>query len=83
MIYHSGEEEVRIRKAPGSEDISGDHNEYAESADETVDDLRVTMRGEGGLVRAAFWTDGDFSFSITSSQGLSREDAAALVRSVQ
>lgn len=83
VIYHSGEEEVRIRKAPGSEDISGDHNEYAESADETVDDLRVTMRGEGGLVRAAFWTDGDFSFSITSSQGLSREDAAALVRSVQ
>ena len=30
IIYLKGEEEVaRIRKAPGSEDISGDYNEYA------------------------------------------------------
>ena len=79
VIYRGGEEEVRIRKVPGS----GDYSEYAESADKTADDLQAAMRGKEGLVRAAFWTGGDFAFSITSFQGFSREEAAALVRSVQ
>ena len=64
--YSSGNARLCLRKAPGSDDISGDFNQYAESS--------VTLQGNDGQVQLATWLDGDYTYSI----GIYREDGTGL-----
>lgn len=84
IIYASGEDEtVRIRKAPGANDVSGNYNEYAETETVDVGGVRVTMKGADGLVKLAVWTNGDYSYVLSVESGLSQSDMAALVSNIQ
>ena len=76
-------EEITLRKGTGTEDISGDYNEYAEENTLDVDGTSVTARGSDGLVYAATWTDGTYTYSITASAGLESDSVSALVPSIQ
>ena len=76
-------EEITLRKGTGTEDISGDYNEYAEENTLDVDGTSVTARGSGGLVYAAAWTDGTYTYAITASAGLESGSVSALVPSIQ
>ena len=76
-------EEITLRKGTGTEDISGDYNEYAEENTLDVDGTSVTARGNGGLVYAATWTDGTYTYAITASAGLESDSVSALVPSIQ
>jgi hypothetical protein len=82
-IYRSGEDEVRIRKAAGSEDISGDYNVYAENNVISVDGLQVTMKGTDGKVNVATWTNSGYTFAIGISSGMSSDSVSALIRTVK
>lgn len=75
-------EEITLRKGTGTEDISGDYNEYAEENTLDVDGTSVTARGDG-LVYAATWTDGTYTYAITASAGLESDSISALVPSIQ
>lgn len=44
---------VFIRKAPGSDDISGDYNTYEQNKTVSVGDVEVSMKGAQDLVRLA------------------------------
>ena len=68
--YRAGEDTVTCRKAPGQADISGDYQTYAQTEILEIGGIPVTVRGDGGLISLATWTDGDFSFSLASSQPL-------------
>ena len=84
IIYASGEDETaRIRKAPGADDVSGDYNEYAETETVDVGGVRVTMKGENGLVKLAVWTSGDYSYALSVENAISQSDMAALVSNIQ
>ena len=76
-------EEITLRKGTGTEDISGDYNEYAEENTLDVDGTSVTARGSDGLVYAAAWTDGTYTYAITASAGLESDAVTALVPSIQ
>ena len=76
-------EEITLRKGTGTEDISGDYNEYAEENTLDVDGTSVTARGNDGLVYAATWTDGTYTYAITASAGLESDAVTALVPSIQ
>lgn len=78
-----GERAAYIRKAPGTDDISGDYNDYAETETLDVNSRSVTMKGNDGLVNLALWTDGGYSYALNVSEGLSRSDIAALVAEIQ
>jgi len=78
-----GERAAYIRKAPGTDDISGDYNDYAEIETLDVNSRSVTMKGNDGLVNLALWTDGGYSYALNVSEGLSRSDIAALVAEIQ
>lgn len=80
-----GKNELRIRKAAGSEDISGDYTQYAESNTVSVGKLQVTMKGENGQVRLAVWTNNGYTYSvgIYAESGISRKDMTNLVTAVQ
>ena len=83
VIYVNGEDETgRIRKARGSEDISGDYNEYAET--ETVSDggIDVLLKGDAGLVKLAVWTNDGYAYSVSSEAGMTADEMMALVSAV-
>ena len=61
--YSSGNARLCLRKAPGSDDISGDFNQYAESNAVDVDGRSVTLQGNDGQVQLATWLDGDYTNS--------------------
>ena len=72
--YSSGNARLCLRKAPGSDDISGDYNQYAESNAVDVDGRSVTLQGNDGQVQLATWLDRDYTYSI----GIYREDGTGL-----
>ena len=85
-IYYGGETEgadhAVIRKAPGTDDISGDYTDYAEVKDVTVGELTVTEKGDGTSVFSAVWTKDGYSYSFFSTAGVSADDFAAIAAAV-
>lgn len=73
---------ILLRKAVGSEDISGDYNEYGTVTELEVEGKTVTLKGEGDVFYVAIWTDGDYSYSVSVSDGADAETIFALVNSL-
>ncbi|OKP99457.1 hypothetical protein [Paenibacillus sp. P46E] len=78
ITYQSGDEQLVIRKAKGSKDISGDHNKYSENLSLTVGDKKVVTKGDDGKIRVATWIDGGYTYSISSTSDEAVLDAAAV-----
>ena len=77
VIYFDAEkthEGLRIRKANGTDDISGDYNEYKEVNVVKVGELEVTEKGNDGNISVATWTDGTYSYSINVDEALLNVD---------
>ena len=75
--------EVLIRKATGSDDISGDYNEYSENETAAIAGLDVSLRGEEGMIKVASWTQDGFAYAIDSSEGLTREEIEKFIELVK
>lgn len=58
--------EITIRKGAGSNDISGDYNEYEESQECVLDGKDVTLKGNNDSVSLATWTDGEYNYSVSA-----------------
>ena len=87
VIYFDAEkthEGLRIRKAVGTDDISGDYNEYKEENIVKVGNLEVTEKGNDGNISVANWTDGTYSYSINVDEALlNANDIAKLVETIK
>ncbi len=86
LIYKNGDDaEIRIRKAAGSEDISGDYTQYAQESTADVGDLNVTMKGANDNVSVATWTSGGYTYSIGAyaQAGISVDTMTVLISAVQ
>ena len=87
VIYleeESGYEGLRIRKAKGTDDISGDYNEYKNVETVKVGDYDVTEKSDGGNILVATWTDGTYSYAINTDRAeLNKEDIANLISSIK
>jgi len=70
---------IHLRKGIGTEDISGDYNDYAESNQVTIDSYNVTMQGNNGSVSLATWTDGGFSY-VVSVPEMSAESVTTIIQ---
>lgn len=79
VIYTSGADEIRLRKATGQEDISGDMNEYAENNTLNVGGVEVITRGTDGKIMVATWKNDAFSFSLTASAGVEQATVETVV----
>lgn len=83
VLYLNGEErQVSVRKAPGSENISGMYTQFDQVEQVAVDGRSVTMSGDGETVSLATWTDGNYSFSVYADNGLAQGDMAQLVSQI-
>ena len=83
VIYMNGEDETGlVRKARGSEDISGDYNEYAETETVSVGGIDVLFKGDAGIVKLAVWTNDGYTYSASAESGLAADEMTALVSAV-
>ena len=87
VIYFDAEkthEGLRIRKAVGTDDISGDYNEYKEENVVKVGELEVTEKGNDGNISVASWTDGTHSYSINVDEALlNADDISNLISNIK
>ncbi|MBR1910877.1 MAG: hypothetical protein IJ828_00825 [Treponema sp.] len=75
-------DEVRLRKAKGSEDISGDMTKYLITKNmaanlNKAESKRVELRGEVNNYHVATWVDGAYTYAITSKKGLTEQQILA------
>lgn len=73
---------LRIRKAPGEDDISGDYNEYKNVKNVAVNGKTVTMKGNGESVYLATWQKDGNSYAVSSEKGLTRAKMSNIIRNV-
>ena len=83
IIYSNDNNEVCVRKAKGSDDISGDYNAYKNLKTEKINDCDVTLRGENDKIGSAVWTKGDYAYSVSISYGVSESEIMKVVESVE
>ncbi len=83
MILEVDFEGGYLRKAKGSEDISGDYNAYDVTDTKTADGKTVTLKGNGGKVMLATWADGDYTYCVGISDGASEETILSLVNEIR
>lgn len=85
-VYYSNSDDsvngVRIRKAPGSQDISGDFNVYEKTYDVKIEERDVTMKGNGDVVSLAIWTENNYTYSLYVSTGISNETMIEIVSNI-
>lgn len=73
---------ILIRKGTGSDDISGDYNEYTEIKDVQLGDVQATEKGNDGTVRLATWTADEYSYSV-SVPGMTEKEIATIIEQVK
>ena len=82
VIYTKDEDnEVLVRKAKDSGDISGDYNEYESVKTAEIDGKDVVFKGHAdGEINNAVWSNGEYSYSIyISGAGFSVDTVTELV----
>ena len=68
--------------AKGSDDISGEYNDYAINKEVTIGGLTVTMRGNDQISNAV-WAYGEFSYSILSDVELEEAEVIHIIESIK
>lgn len=77
------DEKVCIRKGEGSEDISGDYNQYDAGGTMDVGGVTVNMRANGESIRVATWQKDGFTYSITLSAGMVTDAVVAMIEQIR
>ena len=68
--YSAQGQTATYRQSAGTEDNSGDYNRYGDTVQIDAGGLTVTLKGQAGRYALALWTDGQFSYSLSLSQGM-------------
>lgn len=72
-----------IRKAGGTEDVSGDFNTYEKVSETTVGDYSVTFKGNEEKYYLAVWNCGGYSYAVSAEFGSSEEELAEIIKEIQ
>ena len=83
LVYKNGTSEFTYRTAEGSKDLSGDYNTYEFSRTEAISGCNVTAKGNGDKVFNLVWQKDGKTYSIFAGNGLSPEDAAAVLSAIK
>lgn len=82
-ITYTGETEEQVlvfRKSRGEDDNSGDFNLYEEETTLHTDGgFKAEAKGNEGRIGLILWQQDGFSYSISCTKGMTKEDAARLV----
>ena len=81
--YDFSSKDLLIRKAKGSEDISGDYNEYSETNETTIKELQITTKGNNGKINVANWTNQDYTYAVDAANGLTSEQLTEIISNIE
>ena len=70
---------VCLRKAVGTDDVSGDYNSYDLTQTSRIAGQDVTLRGAENVWYVAAWTRDGYSFAVVSTSALTTSQVEALV----
>lgn len=78
------DEAYRIRKAEGSDDISGDYNEYAFSKTVESDDMSISIKGNGNSCYVATWQKDGYTYAldVDGEYQMSESEMLSIIESV-
>lgn len=82
LIYKNGDKEITYRVEKGSDDISGDYNEYKDIKTVKVGDVEVKLR-KSEETMSTIWTNGDLTFSLYSNGNLTEKDITDIISSIK
>lgn len=82
LIYKNGDKEIIYRVEKGSDDISGDYNEYKDIKTVKVGDVEVKVR-KSEETMSTIWTNGDLTFSLYSNGNLTEKDITDIISSIK
>ena len=74
---------MTYRVSSGSGDISGDYNDYADTAKLSIGDAEVTLKGSVGNWQLAIWEEDGFAFSLSVSPGLSEAQLKDIIGNIK
>ena len=77
--YTSDLNSITFRKSKENTDNSGDYNEYPTTEIINISGVSVTLKGTGQTVSLAVWQNGDFSYSISVNNGISKQEITTLI----
>ena len=72
-----------IRKTLGVADNSGDQTAYRESAEQSVNGVTVTLKGNDGLVFLAVWNDNNFAYTISAANGVNADEMTEYIEATR
>lgn len=81
QVFYDGKDgsELLLRKAVGTDDVSGDYNVYADVQSLPFSQGTATLKGDGGRYVLAVWTQDGASFALALSEGVPGEDWGAIL----
>ena len=83
QYYHGDDYGMCVRKARGSEDISGDFNEFDNITETEVNGNTVTIKGNGDEFSLALWVSGDYSYSVSVGSGISESALKEIIEKIK
>lgn len=84
ICYSDGEYPYNIRKARGSDDISGNYSSYENTWFVEEDGMSIELQGDDGLVALAKWQKDDFTYCFNCDAiQMNQEDVLQLIKEVK
>ncbi|HCL01966.1 MAG TPA: hypothetical protein DHW61_06035 [Lachnoclostridium phytofermentans] len=83
ITYSNGTNNITYRMAEGTDDISGEYNTYEKLREITVDGQNVLLKGNNDGYQVATWTDGTYTYSITSGSPLREKQIVQMIEGIQ
>lgn len=74
---------ICLRKAVGSDDVSGDYNEYGLTQTVRITEYDVTLRGANDAWYVVTWAHDGYAYAVTSTSSLTTSQVEALVRGMK
>lgn len=72
-----------IRKASGTEDISGDYSAYENVSEIEVGGCSVTLKGNEDKYSLAVWSFGDYSYAVSADFGASEDELTEIIKEIE
>ena len=80
--YISDSQSLSYRKAKGTEDISGNYNEYQNDKHLTIHGLDILLKGNSEKYTLAVWTDGTYAYALSFEQEVTEEEITTIISSM-
>jgi len=81
ICYANKQNDILFRMAQGTEDISGDYNNYKTNNIVDINGNKVKLKGDDKIIKVAVWSVNNISYSISVTDGMKQDDIINIIKS--